>query len=344
MTKKVKVLLIGGLPSPYGGVTVFLSRLIDRLSGDIDFHVLDSNPGLKVKSLAITHKIGPKNFIFKSLWLLKNIFYFKGDIIHLNFSLPDKILILNLIARRKRKIFLTLHNGSLLEVYERLGTIRRLLIRLGASKVDKFFVLSPSQEIFYRLIGVSNLKIVRTKSQIPITSISRQYIDDQHRLFCAKFDKIVISSGYVNRSYNFEFVIKFVNDMSNVGGILFFYGTPVDTIYLYDLKNLISRPDSILIYFNQDEKSFLSAIYNSDAYLRPTFVDSWGIAVADAISLGIPAIASNICERAFGARLCDPNDYNSFFMLTAEAINMPIKNKNITTIDYSKIFLESYKN
>jgi len=311
MYRKPRVLLIGGLPRPSGGVTVFLGRLVNQLAEDVAFHVLDIHQGEKEPTKAVSHRIAPKNRLLKSIWLFLNIVFFRGDIVHFNFSQCHALLALVFIPKFNRRFFMTLHNGCQVERWASLGWCKRALVKLAAGKIDIAFSLCDNHDDFYRLLNLPLERLVHTKSQIPPPAITALPVDDAHEALRSKCDHILVSSGHVNRSYNYEFLIEYVNARPSVGGILFLYGEAQDLTYLKQLQSAADK-SRVIFYFHQDEKTFLSALAYSDAYLRPTHVDSWGIAVADSISLGVPAIASDVCERSEGAIICDSKDYTSF--------------------------------
>lgn len=343
MKEKPSVLLIGGLPRPSGGVTVFLGRLVNHIGGDISFHVLDIHQGEKEPSKAKSHRIAPRNKIFKLLWLLWNILIFRGDIIHFNYSSCHGLIALALIPKLKRRFFITLHNGSQLEKLDALGWLGLMLVRRGARKIDVAFSLCSNHCDIYRCLEVPSEKIVRTKTQIPPPHIKPLVVDEKHLALRSSCEKIIVSSGHVNRTYNFEFLISYINSRPEVGGLLFFYGDHQDLKYLHELQESIKDCSRLLFYFHKDEKTFLSALVCSDAYVRPTHVDSWGIAVADAISLGVPAIASGVCERSQGAVICSNTDFSSF----ADNLDLILSGTNTLAQvkrSYANDFLVAYNN
>ena len=73
---------------------------------------------------------------------------------------------------------------------------------------------------------------------------------------------------------------------------------------------------------------FLALLANSDLYIRPNFIDSYGIAVADAISFSVPAIASDVCERASGSTLFKCGDLDDFLSKIEESLECNFKPDN----------------
>jgi len=309
---KPSVLLIGGLPGPSGGVTVFLGRLVNQIGNEVDFHVLDIHAGNKEPTLAKTLKVAPRHRLLKQLWLVWHICAFRGDIVHFNYSGCHALVSLAVLPKLGRKFFLTLHNGSQLSIHQALGALARRLVSKGAAKIDCAFSLCDDHAALYRKLAVDEVRIVHTKSQIAAPSVEPAFVDDKHARLRERHRYLVVSSGHVSRTYNFEYLIRFVNEHPDCAGLLFFYGEHIDQAYLTELQQQMVDPERFAIYFHQTESIFLAALATTDAYLRPTHVDSWGIAVADAISLGIPAIASDVCERAPGATIINPASYTEF--------------------------------
>lgn len=323
---KPSVLLIGGLPRPSGGVTVFLGRLVNQIGNEVDFHVLDIHAGDKEPTLAKTHKIAPRHRLLKQLWLVWHICIFRGDIVHFNYSGCHALVALALLPKLGRKFFLTLHNGSQLSTYQKLGLLAKRFVGKGASKIDCAFSLCDDHAKLYRQLGVDEARIVHTKSQIAAPNVVPACVDDRHFQLRERYRHLVVSSGHVSRTYNFEYLVRFVNENPDCAGLLFFYGEHIDHAYLTELQQQMVDPHRFAVYFHQTEAVFLAALATADAYLRPTHVDSWGIAVADALSLGIPAIASDVCERSPGAILCSSKNFHLFSEATISQLISPSTN------------------
>lgn len=334
------VLLIGGLPRPSGGVTVFLGRLVNRIGGKVGFHVLDIHAGEKEPTRALSHRIAPANRLLRHAWIIWNVCITRCRIVHFNYSSGMSLLLVGMLPKLGRRFFVTLHNGTQPDLRAR-SRLLRWAFSVSAARIDRVFSLCEHHEEFYESIGIPASRRLSIKSQIPAVDVQPACVDAAHVALRAAKKHMVVSSGHVERSYNFEYLIRYVNEHPDTGGLFFFYGAHPDNDYLDELRKLIIDPDSVLFYFHQTERTFLAALGTSDAYLRPTYVDSWGIAVADAVSMGIPAIASNVCERYPGAVLCAPDDYPRFASLTEQALE-DIHSSGRDGIDYSSVILDQY--
>jgi glycosyltransferase involved in cell wall biosynthesis len=57
-----------------------------------------------------------------------------------------------------------------------------------------------------------------------------------------------------------------------------------------------------------DHGQALSVIQASDVFVRPTSADGDSVSVREALTLGIPCVATDVCARPHGVRLCRPGD------------------------------------
>jgi hypothetical protein len=72
-------------------------------------------------------------------------------------------------------------------------------------------------------------------------------------------------------------------------------------------------PENIAIIEQCTGDEFLERILEHDIYVRMNTVDSMGIAVCDALHLGVRVIASDVCDRPKGTVLFSNGDKLEFF-------------------------------
>ncbi|WP_306544550.1 glycosyltransferase [Malikia spinosa] len=311
-----KIIAIGGIPNPIGGVTTFISRLAANNMVD---EVIDLYPS--------ESKFIPKSFhgnlIFVSgiinlyIFLLFNIKKHEGCLLHFNFSRERSIIPLLLIPKFHSKIGLMLHHGDLkVPKYS-------LFHRLALSRIDIIFCMNKSQDEFYKRLGVSDKKIYRSNSYIsPTIDFNSIELKNEIDEFFVD-NKTFICSGYPTGIYRHDWCINFVKQNPVYKLAIFLYGDNVDSTWLDEITSGFSN---IKIFKNTDQNSFNYALKKCLAYLRPTKSDSFGIAAADAIEFKKPSIASNVCERHPGVIIFDGNNYESFektivALLSGENVN-----------------------
>jgi glycosyltransferase involved in cell wall biosynthesis len=132
-----------------------------------------------------------------------------------------------------------------------------------------------------------------------------------------------VASGYCKDFYNHHWVVRLFNEIElDRLLVLFLYGD-FDWNYYCNLLKVSEKNPRIKIFINIDSSHFDYALSKCALYLRPTMKDSFGIAVADAVSFGIPVLASDVCNRYPGAFIFTPTNYESFVSAYVDFWNNP---------------------
>lgn len=310
------VLVVGGLPEPIGGVTSFIYRLADNNKVK---KVADLYPS---RSKTIPLKFEGEVFYYKGLLSFLFSLIFSSKLlegitdIHFNFS-KERSLIIFLIPfiNRNLRVHLTLHHGSLSRRYP------CFLFRYIFSKIDIIYALSETQCSFYEnYILNDHGKLRMSTSYIPAPTPSSaskiKEIDD----FIDEKEFSVIS-GYCSRVYNHDWVIRLFNEIElNQKLLVFIYGF-IDEKYLELLRVLSEGNERIKFFFNIPQDAFSLYLSRAKFYLRPNSIDSFGIAVADAVNYGVTVLASDVCKRHSGTFLFQPLSYDCFVSAYFNLIN-----------------------
>jgi len=101
----------------------------------------------------------------------------------------------------------------------------------------------------------------------------------------------------------FEFLKANKNDFT----MLFMIGSKSgsDLEYLDILVNDYNVLDNIIILFDEN---LVEYVHNCKFLIRPNLSDGYGVSIQEALDLGVPAIASNVCERPKGTILFKNDD------------------------------------
>ena len=330
-----KIVLVGTIPAPVGGISEHVWRLGERLC-ELDCEIWDLQPDKVPKRATCCSVVeAPKYRISQCLWLIKQLVISRATSIHFHFSQPNSLPILAIILivfGYKKQFFLTLHHGRL--------SCPKLVIPLFSWVIcvfDRIVSLSTKQTAFYTdQLHINKARIIEGSSYIPLPSgeltgsmgLNKKqsfYGDNSGSFIC-------VTSGYPKKIYRYEWAVSAVRRLNKTSSAqlhLCLYGEPDSDLYQ---KELLAEADKygVQVHWNLSSEEFKQLLSQADLYLRPTSVDSYGLAVADAITLGVPAIATDVCERHSGCFLVEKNDYKEF-----EAAVLSVYQKNTENLRVS---------
>lgn len=315
MNEKIQnlVLVIGGYPPPYGGVTIHIQRFL-ALCQENNFPIqvvsqFDSTPQKKVVNLK-------GNRFIKLIHLLVILLKFKGKLIHIHVSAFSNFVyggfLIIFFAVGKIKI-LTVHGGQF-KIPENRNTKKAIYKHL-LSKFDYIVCINKEQKKYFKnILEFDSKKLPVIPSYIPIRKSQikqTSQFDTLLKEIKAKSDFVVFSSGYLTETYGFDLLIDAVKEIGEfkIGIILAFY-THENFEYKKKLNKIIKTYPLIWQFENIESDDFLFLIKHSDLLVRPSRADTYGMVIGDSINLGVPAIASDVCDRYPGTILCKKNNSN----------------------------------
>lgn len=297
-----QISIVGGLAPPIGGVTTFLSQISKSTKV---LEIIDIYPRAGKKSLNEKHFISPyHSSIFNFIWLWFVVSFSRKRVFHFNFSGARALLFFLLLLKLDNKYVLQLHYGDPFKGVER-STLLFFLYKISLRRFDGIIVLGRKQELGYRKIGASSEKMLFAKS----------YVSDWAALLAKKESKsvsqrkIFLISGYPQDIYRIKETVEFFAARPFLKLLVCIYGNEDDVSRFLDKSSL---SQNVTLYNHLGREEFLSLMGNCDCYLRPAMEDSFGIAVAEAIDMGLTVIASDVCARHRGAFIFDTPDFKSF--------------------------------
>lgn len=317
----LRVAQIGTIPHPVGGVSNHVWRLCRQLQTPCT--LFDLHPEkLKYGLPGVIQFSAPHSRPLRPLWLLWHLARRGGDfeLIHFHLSTLDKLvaaLPALLMRRGKARLVLTLHHGDQEAVYARLSGPLQSLAAKALRQFDGIVSLTPAHRTLFERLGVPSARILEISSnyirppkglanpQAPIPGLA----DLQ-----ARKTFIAVASGFATEIYQHEQAIEAVDRLRETQEAHLFiclYGS-ISKGYLQRLEAMVSERKHIRLLWGLELPAFLELLSAADVYLRPTAVDSFGIAVADAIQQGTPVIASDVCPRYPGAITYPSGDTQRF--------------------------------
>ncbi|MBK6639292.1 MAG: glycosyltransferase [Rhodocyclaceae bacterium] len=198
---------------------------------------------------------------------------------------------------------LMLHNGELGH-----GGVLRLLpvwfLKWLYRRFDKVLVISQRQASYYSRY-VSPEKLVAVKSYLPASNYGHFSSIAVDRLVALKVKSqcpLITLSGYPLKEYGYQLFFDAIEPLLDQQFLicLCFYGEEADRVQQFVPA---ACSDRVLVLITSSEHGFSEVLRATDIYVRPNLVDSFGVAVADAVTMGKVVIASDVCERVPGAVL-----------------------------------------
>jgi glycosyltransferase involved in cell wall biosynthesis len=283
-----KILIIGKVPPPIGGVSIHTSRLIEHLNlENIDYVFYNNN-----------------NFNLFSF--LKVILFSKKAHIHLNnpFFLFSFVLICRLFNTYS---LITIHGniasyGKITTFFEKLAIrISNLPIVLNQRSYSIAIKINSNSKLMSAFIPPIITEILEDRLQLKIDSIkaTADYI------FCTNAHSLVYDKNG-NEIYGIFPLINYFNHNPKIGLIL---SDPKGEYQNFFISNNSIVNDNIII-LNKNH-SFFEVIKQSDCFIRNTTTDGDSLSINEALYLGRKVIATSCVNRSEGVLVFgDKTDLN----------------------------------
>lgn len=296
----MKYYLIGTLPPPLGGVSVFVYR----------FKALLEAQGQPVQVV----DFGRHTRLQRGVQLLKFICDPRPAVFHLNNYDLYILLALALRPFAGRYEFHD-HSGRMVRSFRgiRRWVFQRYLNRLERCTLVGEHIRGDYQAAGFRLppnVQVQNAFLPpppedEARIWASYTPETLAFIASHRPLIVANAFQITFYQGV--DLYGIDMCIELAAALKAEypqAGLLFALAEVGDPAYFARLKQLIQEKGCAEnFHFMTGQKELWPLFKKADLMLRPTFADGFGISVAEALHFGCPAIASDVCERAEGTIL-----------------------------------------
>lgn len=342
------VILVGPFPPPIGGVSSHVLRLSSLLvKGGHKCTVLDMySQSSKAVPADVVHCVCKyRNPFLVLFWLLCILWRMPGDIVHFHFS---RIVgwfpfVAALMSKRGRKLLLTLHHGNQSRLVENISMPYKSLIGYSLSRVDLIVALSPDQESFYKGFGIPNENLIRLSSNIPNrvspnAALLPEYLSS---IKVSANEAIIVTSGYPSPDYGYESSIKlldYINELIPCRLVVSLYGKAANTAYEIELRHKLLAHPKVIVVSPLPMPGFLALLQKADLYVRPSMVDSYGLAITDALDLGVQCLASDICVRDPRCKTYPAGDTDAFIEKACEMLQASRKSRGTTVSDTAAQF------
>jgi glycosyltransferase involved in cell wall biosynthesis len=345
----MKIAIFGTYPPPIGGTSIHVKRLVDLLENFYDVTMYDTYGQSESTKSNVKSIDNYKKFLLS--YLLKG----DEDIIHSHTHSWNERAILTFIAIiKRRKIIFTYH--SFRYEYPKLNSFDKLLIKFVFKFSSMHIVANHSTKIELKNWGLEEDKIKVIPTFLLPRNDKEEALDSVND-FRNKF-KYIISANASNNDfyknedlYGIDMCIDLCSRLSEKYDVGFIFSITKISNEIY-FNQLLDRINELNInerfMIINKNISLIPVLKTSDVFIRPTNTDSFGISVGEAISLGKPTIASDVCDRLDGTILFKSRDIEDLYGKTCSVLDnlgyYTEKVKKIEVIDNSEELLNIYKN
>lgn len=341
MNNKKKILLVGPMPLPYGGVSIHLNRLSIILRKEFNFTFIDESRLIKANY-----------FNLRSLRLLQYIKLIKNSDLIFIHSVPSSLRIFHLIISKLclKKMILTIHSYP-----EKKNIFIRYLHSSFYSIANKIIVVSPEindrLQLPERKITILNAfipPIMNNEKELP-HSLKEWFIqkkNENRTIICGNAFRL----DYFNNVdlYGLDLCIDCAYELiKKKYSVCFIFNVASleinrEQFLAYQMKITSKGLDEYFLLLNKN-LSFVKVIEQSDVVVRPTLTDGDALTIREALFLGKPVIASDIVRRPLGTLLFKTRDLQDFKNAIIKLVNSDAQSnpniENISMIHYT----EKYK-
>lgn len=323
------VAFVGRIPPPFGGVTVHLARLLDRLrKAQLPTRLYElagkSNAELQIVPAS------PKPW-----QLLKFLCFCREAVVHLHTDhISAMMAAAFVLSFRRCRLILTLHSLNPIRWYARVGPIRRFLWRAAASRVAAIICVNRELQEWLVGIGIPVHRLNVLPAFIPPspTETDPGNIPQEAREFLRHHSPIVATHGWFGfyvegiHIYSFDLLAPLLERLResypNLGLVTVISGRAPDNDHreeIFRLRREKGLEDRWLIL---EQPFSAAALYaKSDLFLRATVSDGDSISVRECLSLGVPVVASDCVARPEGCFVFQSRDLNSLLSTVCRVLS-----------------------
>lgn len=281
---KKKLLIIGTLPPPVGGVTIYTLRLLSNLAkSDIAYEFIDV-----------------KRCTLKLIWGA----FFRSHIIHIHTSnVLFRLFGAVLFPVMGKQVFITYH-GSI----NRYGRFKNFLDRLSVKAAKLPIVINGNSYAIAKKINKSTVIVSAFIPPDKIIDLNKES-EDQIDLLKSKCTKLFCTNAYNvsydkenNEIYQISGLVELFNKNPSLGLVISDPSAKYHEFFLE--KKIRLESNIILLPFIHD---FNAVLRKSDCLIRFTTTDGDSLSVKEALALGKQVIATNVVNRPKEVILVDRN-------------------------------------
>jgi len=320
----MKYILIGPYPPPLGGISVFIYRYAKLLrSQGVDVECVDfSKLSKSVKILKFIEWIcSPTptcfhlngfNFNIMQILLFRpfpkqfNLHDHSGRKV-LSLSSKEKVILGKFLASTSKAVVVGRH---ILDYYNKAG-----LVLPENTEVKHAYIPPPIEDepSIWQSYEQTTLDFIKSHKPMIIANAFR--IEFYEGIDLYGLDMCI------------ELLYRLKADFNDIGIVFALAGIGNYEYYEQCLLKIRDLEIEDNFHFMTGQKELWPLFKQADLMVRPTFNDGYGISIAEAIDMGCPALASDVCERPEGTIIFKNRSIDSLVLLAHNILSISENNK-----------------
>lgn len=331
---------LGFIPPKYGGVSVSIARLIDKLTEDGllvgGFYSQENQDERVLRSKLFDPELNmsTKKILFRLPNCVKILSPYK--VLHSHYSLEHMIYIWCFLVFLHKKVVITVHNSMVHRFYQECDFINRFFLKRVANHPNVTWIAVSEQAKKEMLNLPIHLKktIHVIPAYIPDESKKKSSLPNQLQDYINSHDKNIVFYGHsfmIHKGkdvYGFEDALNLYADITKSDGSSIGFVLCLSDDKEKDKINELHKKAVTLniddqIYWQLGPLDGMKALWTqADVYIRPTCTDGDSLAVREALDMGIQVVASDACVRPNRTIVYKLGDLSDFCSKARKALSM----------------------
>ncbi len=322
-----EIAIIGAYPPPYGGISVHLQRLLQRLDTRGDDYILynarsSSERPPHVKSIS-------KN---KYWWYLGFCLRHRCRIVHLlSENWPSRVLFGLAACIRPGKYVLSLQGQITPDMLKKGGIIRSWLTRWLLHRMDAVIACHPDiARDCVEGAGLSPEKVYMVPAFIPPDPTHAPPLPGYIEEFIAAHGPVVSAVGWLGVDYEgadlygidmmVDLIERLRDSYPDIGLVYSFNSDFPDKIDA-TVRDIRRRVGDRILLVSEPLEDISRLMSSSDLFVRPTNTDGDAVSIREALHLDVPVVASDAVPRPDGCLVFRSRDMDDFETKIRDALN-----------------------
>ena len=331
---------LGFIPPKYGGVSVSIARLIDKLTEDgllVGGFYSQENQDERVLQSPLFDpelNLSTKRFIYEYKRIKQILRPYR--VLHSHYSLEHMIYMWSFVYLLHKPLVITVHNSMVKNFYYQSDAVNRFFLKrlANSSHVTWVAVSEQAKEEMMSLPVSFRFPIQVIPAYIPNEDVDTSTLPCKLQDYINRHNKNIVFYGHSFMLHEGRDVYGFVDALNLYAELLRSKGISIGLVLCLSddkEKDKINELHNKAVALNIDDKIYWQIgpldgmnplLREADVYIRPTCTDGDSVAVREALDMGIQVVASDVCMRPNRTIVYKLGDMADFYSKVKNALTI----------------------